>query len=142
MKEEHIHAIRDFNRFFARVIGLLDKTYLNSAYSLAEARVLRELLIQPNQTANAILTTLSLDKGYLSRILESFEKKKLINKKKSEVDGRALHLNLTALGKREILKIDKDTNRQVEQTFSSLTEKEYEIVIKSMDTIKRILDRK
>jgi DNA-binding MarR family transcriptional regulator len=141
MKDEHIQAVRDFNRFFAELLGLLDKTYLKSAYSLAEARVLRELYILPNQTANSIQTTLSLDKGYLSRILESFEKKKLITRKKSDEDGRALLLNLTTLGKREFLKIDSATNKQVEQTFVNLTEKEYQLVIKSMTTIKTILDK-
>lgn len=141
MKDEHIQAVRDFNRFFAELLGLLDKTYLKSVYSLAEARVLRELYILPNQTANSIQTTLSLDKGYLSRILESFEKKKLITRKKSDEDGRALLLNLTTLGKREFLKIDSATNKQVEQTFVNLTEKEYQLVIKSMTTIKTILDK-
>ena len=49
--EPHIAAVRHFNRFYTRHIGLLRKTYLGSPYSLGELRVLYEI-------ANAHMPTL------------------------------------------------------------------------------------
>lgn len=142
MNIEQINQIRDFNRFYARLIGLLDKTYLNSAYSLAEVRVLHEIYHHDEITANDILATLQIDKGYLSRILKSFEKKKMVLKKRSTEDGRALKLTLTALGETELLMIDQAASTQVNLTFSDLSEDEFEILIASMRTIKEILKDK
>ena len=142
MNLEQINQIRDFNRFYARLIGLLDKTYLNSAYSLAEVRVLHEIYHHDEITANDILATLQIDKGYLSRILKSFEKKKMVLKKRSTEDGRALKLTLTALGETELLMIDQAASTQVNLTFSDLSEDEFEILIASMRTIKEILKDK
>ena len=142
MNLEQINQIRDFNRFYARLIGLLDKTYLNSAYSLAEVRALHEIYHHDEITANDILATLQIDKGYLSRILKSFEKKKMVLKKRSTEDGRALKLTLTALGETELLMIDQAASTQVNLTFSDLSEDEFEILITSMRTIKEILKDK
>lgn len=142
MNLEQINQIRDFNRFYARLIGLLDKTYLNSAYSLAEVRVLHEIYHHDEITANDILATLQIDKGYLSRILKSFEKKKMVLKKRSTEDGRALKLTLTALGETELLMIDQAASTQVNLTFSDLSADEFEILIASMRTIKEILKDK
>lgn len=142
MKQEQINEIRDFNRFYAKVIGLLDKTYLNSPYSLAEVRVLNEIYHRPAIVANDILITLGLDKGYLSRILKSFEKKNLITKKPSTTDGRAMYLTLTELGHIEFEKLDTGANSQVSQAFSGLTEKDYLRLIENMKTIKSILQQK
>lgn len=142
MKTEQIENIRDFNRFYAKVIGVLDKTYMDSSYSLAEARILREIFLQPDITAQEILHILELDKGYLSRILKTFEKKKLLLKKQSETDGRFFNLSLTAEGEAEFLKIDNLVIEQIKRTFSPLTENEYEQLYNSMVTIKNILQRK
>ena len=43
MKADHIANIRAFNRFYTRVLGLLDKYILNSQYTLPEVRILYEL---------------------------------------------------------------------------------------------------
>jgi DNA-binding MarR family transcriptional regulator len=142
MKKEQIEDIRDFNRFYSKIIGVLDKTYLNSAYSLAEVRVILEIHCHSEITANDILTTLGLDKGYLSRILATFEKKKLIIKKRSTADGRAMNLSLTDLGKTEFYKLDNAAILQVGQTFADISDEEYELLMSSMKTIKNILKNK
>jgi DNA-binding MarR family transcriptional regulator len=142
MKQEQIEDIRIFNRFYSKVIGLLDKTYLNSAYSIAEVRVICEISCHSSLTANDILTTLGLDKGYLSRILKTFEKQKLITKERSTTDGRVMYLKLTELGQLEFEKLDKGAATQVSEAFGGLSETDYTTLIDSMKTIKSILIKK
>jgi DNA-binding MarR family transcriptional regulator len=142
MKQEQINEIRDFNRFYAKMIGLLDKTFLDSEYSLTEVRVLLEVYKQSGILANDIMNTLQIDKGYLSRILKKFKKKKMITKKQSDTDGRAIYLELTQFGKKEFLEVDNATNLQIDTIFSHFSEAEQQTLIESMSTIKSILKGK
>ena len=43
MYKDEIAQIRLFNRYYTSVIGLLDKHYLNSDFSLTETRIMFEL---------------------------------------------------------------------------------------------------
>src|SRR5262245_15474930 len=107
MLKKHIEGIRSFNRFYTDIIGLLDEHILNSKYSLPEARILYELYHHEPLTSSDIINNLQIDKGYLSRLLRQFEKKKLLDKKKSPQDGRAAYLRLTASGKKEFESLNK-----------------------------------
>ena len=42
-RQQTIAAVRRFNRFYTRQLGVLRKTYLDSPYSLGEARLLYEI---------------------------------------------------------------------------------------------------
>src|SRR5512139_4250487 len=98
--QRNIAAVRRFNRFYTRQIGVLRKTYLDSPYSLGEMRVLYELAQSDTLTATDIARALDLDAGYLSRVLRNFEKRGLISRKTSREDARQSHLALTARGAR------------------------------------------
>src|ERR1700751_4569729 len=93
--DQRIAAVRGFNRFYTRQIGVLRKTFLDSPYSLGEARVLYEIASGRSSTATAIGRALDLDAGYLSRVLRNFEKRGLIVRKSSPSDARQSHLALT-----------------------------------------------
>ena len=88
--------VRRFNRFYTRQLGVLRKTYLDSPYSLGEARVLYEIANGASPTASDIGRALDLDAGYLSRMLRNFEKRGLIVRKVSASDARQSHLTLSA----------------------------------------------
>ena len=75
---DRIGAVRGFNRFYTRQIGVLRKNYLDSPYSLGEMRVLYELAQGKELTASDIGRALDLDAGYLSRVLRNFEKRGLV----------------------------------------------------------------
>ena len=85
-------AVRRFNRFYTRQIGLLGKGYLDSPFTLAEVRVLYELAHREAPTAVEIGKALGLDAGYLSRMLLSFRKRGFLARKTSEKDARQSHL--------------------------------------------------
>src|SRR5215813_3304580 len=96
--QQRIDIIRRFNRFYTRQIGVLNEGLLDSPFSLAEVRVLYEVTQRPDVTASELADQLSLDAGYLSRILLGFRKRGLIARKRSPSDGRQSHLSLTTDG--------------------------------------------
>jgi DNA-binding MarR family transcriptional regulator/N-acetylglutamate synthase-like GNAT family acetyltransferase len=94
----HVDAVRRFNRFYTNKIGVLRESY-EAPFSLTEARVLFELAHREKPTAKEIGRELTVDPGYLSRILQAFEKKRLIARSASKTDGRQQLLSLTAKGR-------------------------------------------
>jgi DNA-binding MarR family transcriptional regulator len=110
--KRRVAAVRRFNRFYTRQIGVLRKTFLDSPYSLAEARVLYEIASSVAPTASAIGRTLDLDAGYLSRVLRNFEKRGLIQRRVSASDARQSHLALSARGRRSSTGVRSATRKR------------------------------
>src|SRR5436309_2821862 len=113
--EQRVEAVRRFNRFYTKQIGVLQEHLLRSPYSLTEARVLYELAHHEQATATAtdLGAALGLDAGYLSRILSSFQKQGLLERKTSETDGRRSLLRLTPRGRNAFGKIDAASHNDV-----------------------------
>jgi DNA-binding MarR family transcriptional regulator len=142
MREKHIAEVRAFNRFYTGIIGLLDRHILNSRYSLPEVRVLYELYHHENTTASEIISSLQMDKGYLSRILQQFAKKKLLAKKISAADGRAVHLVLTPTGKKEFENLNRESDKQIQEILEKLPPADCEKLIIHMAEIRSLLAQK
>jgi DNA-binding MarR family transcriptional regulator/ribosomal protein S18 acetylase RimI-like enzyme len=134
-----IAAVRGFNRFYTRAIGVLQEGWLDSGLSLTETRVLYELAHREKLTATDIRNTLELDHGYLSRILSAFEKRSLIEKTPSENDARQSLLALTEEGRRQFAPIEQRTDQQVGAMLEKLPENEQRRLIGAMQTIERLL---
>src|ERR1700681_4899569 len=86
--QDRIAALRRFNRFYTRKLGVLEEHFLHSQFSLAEARVLYVLEHGDQTTETTIGHSLGLDAGYLSRILDRFARARLISREASSADGR------------------------------------------------------
>lgn len=136
-----IHTIRKFNRFYTNILGLLDKHILNSEFSLSEVRVLHEISITENCTSKKLIEELKMDAGYLSRILQRFEQKKLLHKTRSDEDGRLYYLNLTDSAKDMISNLNKLSDLQISELTTHLSDKDKTSIVKSMTTIETCLKK-
>jgi DNA-binding MarR family transcriptional regulator/N-acetylglutamate synthase-like GNAT family acetyltransferase len=135
-----IAAVRRFNRFYTRAIGVLQEGWLNSGFSLTETRVLYELAHREKLTATDIRNSLELDHGYLSRMLGAFEKRGLIEKTPSENDGRQSLLTLTEEGRKQFAPLEERTDEQVGAMLGKLPENGQRRLIGAMEAIEQLLE--
>ena len=131
-----IHKIRSFNRFYTKVLGLLDQHILESEYSLTEARILLEIGKSNKSTAIELGTQLGIDRSYMSRIVRHLEKDQLIIKEQSEKDNRIYEISLTESGKLILEKFNKKSDEQIYNLFKCINDEEEEIVMNAMNIIK------
>jgi DNA-binding MarR family transcriptional regulator/N-acetylglutamate synthase-like GNAT family acetyltransferase len=132
-------AVRSFNRFYTRQIGVLHEGLLKSPFSLTEVRVLYEIAHREQPTATELCQQLGLDPGYLSRILRGFEKHGLIRKSASQVDGRQSLLELTARGKETFAALDSRQSKEVATKLRQLPASEQARLVQAMHVIETVL---
>lgn len=139
MNKKQVGSIRAFNRFYTGVIGLLDKYLLHSKYTLPEVRVLFEIYHHTSISSKEITELLQMDKGYLSRILVSFDQKGLIKRTANATDARQQDLSLTAKGEKEFLVLNQASEEQIAGLLADLSKPEIEKLITHMEGIQTIL---
>ncbi len=135
-------AIRRFNRFYTREIGVLDGNLLQSGFSLAEARILYELGQTPEIAATDIGEKLNLDRGYLSRMLRAFQRKRLITRKTDAADKRRSHrshLSLTEKGRTTFHQLDRRSSEAATGMIANLPPSAVNALLGAMETIQGIL---
>ena len=137
--EQQIAAVRRFNRYYTRQIGVLRKTFLDSPYSLGEARVLYEVASRRAPTASDIARSLDLDAGYLSRVLRNFERRGLIRRQPSSKDARQSHLTLTARGQKSFTPLDARSQRDTAAMLAKLEPADRARLIAAMTAIEGLL---
>jgi len=135
----HVAAVRRFNRFYTRQIGVLNEGLLHSPFSLTEVRVLYELAHREQPTAAELGKALGLDAGYLSRILRGFKRRRLISRTSSAADRRRSHLSLTDAGREAFAALDARSGEEVAAMLGDLTDGEQSELLQSMQTIERLL---
>jgi DNA-binding MarR family transcriptional regulator/N-acetylglutamate synthase-like GNAT family acetyltransferase len=140
VNSSHIEAVRRFNRFYTRQIGLLDEKLYRSAFSLTETRVLYELAHTPNITASDLTRALGLDAGYTSRILKKFEERGLIRRSSSEEDARRSHLELTAKGRKSFQPVNDASEEKVRVILGALAETDRHKLVRAMEAIAQVLE--
>lgn len=137
--EERVEAVRRFNRFFTRRIGVLGEGLLESPYTLTEARILFEVAHREGAAASDLARELGLDRGYMSRVLAGLERRGLIEKSRSEEDGRRLRLSLTAEGRGAFSDLDERSRREISGMLGELSEEEQTRLLESMSAVEEIL---
>ncbi|MFI2367016.1 GNAT family N-acetyltransferase [Streptomyces sp. NPDC018833] len=135
-----VHEVRAFNRFYTNVIGALDYgKHLYTPYTLTESRVLYELAHSPRTDAADLRTELSLDAGYLSRLLGKFERDELVERAPSEADPRRQRITLTPRGREAAAVLDERSRRAVGALLEGVPERERERLAEAMRTVREVL---
>jgi DNA-binding MarR family transcriptional regulator/GNAT superfamily N-acetyltransferase len=136
---DEISAVRAFTRFYTGRLGVLDQHLLKSPFSLSEARVLYELANRENPSAKVIGSELSLDPGYLSRIIQKFEEDGLISRKALPSDRRQYQLGLTAKGRQSYSRLDRRSQEEVGKMLTAVSEDDRQRLTAAMASIERLL---
>jgi DNA-binding MarR family transcriptional regulator/ribosomal protein S18 acetylase RimI-like enzyme len=137
--DHQIAAVRAFNRFYTRKLGVLDQQFIKSPYSLSEARVLYELAHREDLAAKEIGIELGLDPGYLSRIIQNFDETGLITRKALPSDRRQYRLSLTAKGRQAFAKLDRSSHDDIAAMIAAVPRSDAERLTAAMATIERLL---
>jgi DNA-binding MarR family transcriptional regulator/GNAT superfamily N-acetyltransferase len=130
-----IATVREFSRFYTSRLGTLNEGLLETPWSLTEARVLFELAQSASTEMAALRTALSLDSGYLSRLLARFDQAGLIARTASAVDGRKQALSLTPAGRKAFRTLNERSSHQVGELLAPLAEDEQERVVAAMRVV-------
>ena len=136
-----VAAVRAFNRFYTAQIGLLQKGYLESPFSLTEVRVLYELAHGDQPTATELAAALQLDEGYLSRILQRFQELGFLARKHSKADGRQRHLSLTQKGRKVFAPLDARSYAEISSMLGRLAPASQKQLVVAMQTIEKVLKK-
>ena len=138
--DDAVAAVRRFNRFYTRRIGVLDEGLLDTPFTLAESRLLWELAHRERTTASELARDLGLDRGYMSRLLRGLRERGLVTSTRAAHDARHSLLALTAEGRKAYAPLDRRTQAQVASMLEALAEAERSRLVAAMGTIERLLE--
>ncbi len=133
--ERRIAAVRRFNRFYTQRIGVLSEAFLNTPFSLTEARVLHALAHRDGATATWLGRELDLDAGYLSRILRDFERQGFILRSPSLQDARQAMISLTPDGRDAFEPLDRASHSEISNLLAPLAEADQDRLVGAMRLI-------
>ena len=140
VEPEQIAAVRSFNRFYTREIGVLREGLHNSPFPLPEARVLYELSRNPGITASDLCLLLNMDQGYVSRTISKLVEMNLVDRNRSDVDGRQWSLALAPAGVEAAILLDLGSRAEIGDLLSRLDDAGRRTLIESMTTIRSVLE--
>ena len=136
---ERVDAVRAFNRFYTKLIGVVSEGLLETPYSLTEARVIFELAQRDLSEVAVLRRSLDLDGGYLSRILSRFEVDGLLRRERSADDGRRQVAGLTDRGREVFRDLDARSGAQIGRILSGVLEEEQRRLVGAMEAIEGVL---
>lgn len=134
-----VEAVRRFNRFYTRWVGALDEGHLDSDFSLLEVRLLYEIASATSLSASDLVRDLDLDAGYLSRVLRALERRGLVQRTLSAVDGRRQELRLTPTGEATFADMLARTRDSIEARLAPLSATQRADLVADMAKVQRAL---
>jgi DNA-binding MarR family transcriptional regulator/GNAT superfamily N-acetyltransferase len=139
--DREISAVRAFNRFYTRKLGLIEPKLLHSPFTLQEARIMYEIAHRSACTATDLTRDLGLDPGFLSRALQALQRRQIVTRRPSKDDGRVNELSLTAKGRTAQAELERRTREEVGSLLAALDDNQRAAVVQAMTTIERTLER-
>src|ERR1700742_4982908 len=138
--EPQVAAVRAFSRFYTRKFGIIEPKLLDSPWTLQEARIIYEIAERQTCTATDLVRALGLDAGYLSRTLQTLQRRRVVARKPSKTDRRAAELALTAKGRAAFAELDGRSRSEVAGLLGTLDDKQRQAVVQAMTTIAHTLE--
>jgi DNA-binding MarR family transcriptional regulator/GNAT superfamily N-acetyltransferase len=136
---DRIETVRAFNRFYTNQLGLLGRAFLDSRFTLTEARIIYELAARPGLPAKTLTDDLHLDPAYLSRILKKFRSDGLLTTRPDPQDQRSQLLELTAEGLSEARVLAVRSRQEIAAMLSPLNAAQQETIATAMGRIETLL---
>jgi DNA-binding MarR family transcriptional regulator/GNAT superfamily N-acetyltransferase len=138
--DNHVAAIRGFNRFYTRKLGLIEPKLLHSPFTLQEARILYEIRHRPACTATDLTRDLGLDPGFVSRTLQALQRRQIVTRTPATHDGRVNELSLTATGRTAQAELERRSREEIGSLLASLDDTQRAAVVGAMTTIEQTLE--
>ena len=136
-----VTAVRRFNRFYTSAIGVLDRHYLGSPYTVAEGRTLFEIATGDGVTPKQVSEITRIDPGYLSRIVGRLERDGMVARQRSAADGRSVELRLTPAGVRMFSGFNLRSAALVEDLIEGLSADERRRLVEAIEIAQALLSR-
>jgi DNA-binding MarR family transcriptional regulator/GNAT superfamily N-acetyltransferase len=136
----HVDAVRRFNRFYTRRIGVLQSGYLGSPFPLPQARVLYEIGHRGECSASELGADLDIDLGYLSRLVQGLKRQRLVQAERTAHDARRVRLTLTAKGRKAYSALDESSRRTMGDMLAPLEREQRERLVAAMHAVHNVLD--
>lgn len=137
MDEGQTQQVRRFNRAVTRRIGVLTDDYLGRGRPLAESRLLFE--IGDGADVRDLRARLSLDSGYLSRLLRALEAQGLVRVQPAPDDARVRRVAPTRKGQRELEALDTRSQALAASLLTPLGESQRTRLVAAMAEVERLL---
>jgi DNA-binding MarR family transcriptional regulator/GNAT superfamily N-acetyltransferase len=138
MRAGEIERVRRFNRAVAEGIGALEDHYLGRGRPLGEARVLWEIGDE-GADVRELRERLGLDSGYLSRLLRSLERQRLVSVRVGPGDQRLRRIELTARGRQERTILDSRSDALARRIIEPLTDRQRASFLAAVAEIEKLL---
>ena len=135
-----IEAVRAFNRFYTRRLGMLGSGLLGTAHPLPQARILYELGQRPVTAVADLRRTLDLDAGYLSRLLAGLEADGLLTRAPSATDARRQDVRLTDAGRAAFAELDRRSRAEIAGLLERLSDADQRRVLAAMHVLEDAWD--
>jgi DNA-binding MarR family transcriptional regulator len=140
LNDNIIADIRQFNRFYTNILGLLDKHVLDTGYSFTEARVIVEIGLLEQCISNNLAGNLNIDRSYMSRIITKLSNDGLISKESSTMDNRTKLIRLTPKGLALFDQLNEKSDEQIVNLLQGLSPMEMKEIHASMLMIQKKLN--
>ncbi|MBL1421951.1 MAG: bifunctional helix-turn-helix transcriptional regulator/GNAT family N-acetyltransferase [Alphaproteobacteria bacterium] len=139
VNDQQIEQIRQFNRFYTRLMGLLNEGLFKSQYNLMEARIIYELGEVDHLVASQLGQMLSVDAGYLSRVLNKLTKAGIITRMPNNQDKRQSLLSLSAIGEAARIDLRQRSIEQTGQLYNDINPAQSSELVAAMAKIQHII---
>jgi DNA-binding MarR family transcriptional regulator/GNAT superfamily N-acetyltransferase len=139
MDAASIRQVRSFNRTVTERVGALNERFLGRPRPLGESRLIWEVGAEGAEIRE-LRARLSLDSGYLSRLLRSLERQGLLVVETSGRDRRVRCARLTNAGAGERAELDRRADVLARGVLDPLNEGQRVKLLSAMSEVERLLN--